>query len=153
METASPTIIQCGLQVRARLSPPAGLLVHTHTQALTSSCRRPHARGSTSATGARLSVTFAAMPPTAVRDCTRHDACGRTILGDAAKAREEARQRTDREVRIALTEVVQRAVEALGRQVSGSLLMARSPSHIHRQNHKKRIRGAPLLRPIRMVNQ
>jgi len=78
--------------------------------------------------GARLSVTFGTpMPPTAVRDALGTTHAEGPILGDAAKAREEARQRTDREVRIALTEVVQRAVEALGRQVSGSLLTGSEP--------------------------
>ena len=75
--------------------------------------------------GARLSVTFGTpVPPAAVRGAlgtTTHE----EVPGTATEA--ESRQHKDREVRIALTEVVQRAVEALGRQVSGDLLAGSGP--------------------------
>ena len=72
--------------------------------------------------GAHLSVTFGApMSPAVVRSAlsgTAKSTC-EVVPGTAAEA--EGRSK-DREVRIAVTEVVQRAVEALGRQVSGNLL-------------------------------
>jgi len=68
--------------------------------------------------GARLSVTFGTPVPSAmVRSAS-------TVTRDGAA---EEQQRKDREVRIALTDVVQRAVEALGRQVSGNLLVGPGP--------------------------
>ncbi|KAH8981220.1 acyltransferase-domain-containing protein [Lactarius hatsudake] len=69
--------------------------------------------------GARLSVTFGApVSPAAV-----HGALGTTTRSDVIpQEAAEAQEARRREVRIALTEVVQRAVEALGRQVSGDLL-------------------------------
>jgi monolysocardiolipin acyltransferase len=79
--------------------------------------------------GARLSVTFGTpVPPTAVRGALgttmREEVPGETT--EAEEDEEEARRRKDK-VRIALTEVVQRAVEALGRQVSGDLLAGPQP--------------------------
>ena len=73
--------------------------------------------------GAHLSVTFGApMSPAVVRSALSGTATStreEVVSGTAAEA--EGRSK-DREVRIAVTEVVQRAVEALGRQVSGNLL-------------------------------
>ncbi|KAI9437910.1 acyltransferase-domain-containing protein [Lactarius psammicola] len=78
--------------------------------------------------GARLSVTFGTpVPPAAVRAALDMTTREEVVPGEAAQAQEEARRRKDREVRIALTEVVQRAVEALGRQVSGDLLTGPGP--------------------------
>ncbi len=81
--------------------------------------------------GARLSVTFGTpVPPAAVRGALGTMTHEEIVPGAAAQAQaqeEKARQRKDREVRIALTEVVQRAVEALGRQVSGDLLTGSGP--------------------------
>lgn len=73
--------------------------------------------------GARLSVTFGEpLSPAAVR----------ATLGMGSRNGEEGKQRSGQavngaqagaeETRIALTELVQRAVEVLGRQVSGDLL-------------------------------
>ncbi|KAH8980638.1 hypothetical protein EDB86DRAFT_2813517, partial [Lactarius hatsudake] len=72
--------------------------------------------------GARLSVMFGtpASPPAV------HGVLGTTMRSDVVPRKEEARRREDREMRIALTEDVQRAVEALGRQVLGDLLAART---------------------------
>ena len=79
--------------------------------------------------GTRLSVTFGTpVSPAAVRGALgtmmREEVIPDTATGAAD---EKARLREDREVRIALTEVVQRAVEALGRQVSGDLLAGQGP--------------------------
>ncbi|KAH9047188.1 acyltransferase-domain-containing protein [Lactarius hengduanensis] len=74
--------------------------------------------------GARLSVTFGApVSPAAVLGALGTTTRSDVVPGEAAEAQEERR----REVRIALTEVVQRAVEALGRQVSGDLLTGSGP--------------------------
>ncbi|KAH9047185.1 hypothetical protein EDB84DRAFT_523875 [Lactarius hengduanensis] len=63
-------------------------------------------------TGARLSVTFGApVSLAAVHGATRRSG---VVPGEAAEAQEEERRREDGEVRIALTEVVQRVVEAAG---------------------------------------
>ena len=74
--------------------------------------------------GAHLSVTFGTpMSPAVVRAAlggTATSTCEEVVPGAAAEA--EVQRSRDREVRIAVTEVVQRAVEALGRQVSGNLL-------------------------------
>jgi len=74
-------------------------------------------------------VTFGTpVPPAAVRGALGTMTREEIVPGAAAEAQEEeARRRKDREVRIALTEVVQRAVEALGRQVSGDLLTGSGP--------------------------
>ncbi|KAH9053058.1 acyltransferase-domain-containing protein [Lactarius vividus] len=75
--------------------------------------------------GARLSVTFGApVPPAAVHDVLDATTRSDVVSGEVAEVQEEERQR---EVRIALTKVVQRAVEALGRQVSGDLLTGSGP--------------------------
>ncbi|KAI9439288.1 acyltransferase-domain-containing protein [Lactarius indigo] len=77
--------------------------------------------------GARLSVTFGApVPPAAVHGALGATKRSNVVPGEAAEA-QETRRREDREVRIALTGVVQRAVEALGRQVSGNLLTGPGP--------------------------
>ncbi|KAH9051590.1 acyltransferase-domain-containing protein [Lactarius deliciosus] len=69
--------------------------------------------------GARLSVTFGApVSPAAVHGPLGTETRSDVVPGEAAEGHEARR----REVRIALTEVVQRAVEVLGRQVSGDLL-------------------------------
>ncbi|KAH9036452.1 acyltransferase-domain-containing protein [Lactarius pseudohatsudake] len=74
--------------------------------------------------GARLSVTFGApVSPAAVLGALGTTTRSDVVPGEAAEAQEARR----REVRIALTEVVQRAVEALGRQVSGDLLTGSGP--------------------------
>jgi len=72
--------------------------------------------------GARLSVAFGTpVPPAMVRG-----ALGTVMRGGIVPmAAEQQQQCKDREVRIALTDVVQCAVEALGRQVSGDLLVDR----------------------------
>jgi monolysocardiolipin acyltransferase len=76
--------------------------------------------------GARLSVTFGTpVPPAAVRGVLSLTMRGEIVSGAVAEV--EARRSKDREVRIAVTEVVQRAVEALGRQVSGDLLTGPGP--------------------------
>jgi monolysocardiolipin acyltransferase len=76
--------------------------------------------------GARLSVTFGApVSPAVVRGALGTATREEVVSGAAAEA--EARRIKDREVRIAVTEVVQRAVEALGRQVSGNLLTGPGP--------------------------
>ena len=79
--------------------------------------------------GARLSVTFGApVSPAAVRGALGQMMREEVVAGTATEAvAKEARWCEDREVRIALTEVVQRAVEALGRQVSGDLLVGQGP--------------------------
>jgi monolysocardiolipin acyltransferase len=71
--------------------------------------------------GARLSVTFGTpVPPSAVRGAlgiaTREEVVSRVT------AEVDMRQSKDRAARIAITEVLQHAVEALGRQVSGDRL-------------------------------
>lgn len=73
--------------------------------------------------GARLSVTFG-MPvsPAAVYSALGTMTRDQVVPRAAAEAEVEAQRRKDRDVRIALTDVVQHAVEALGRQVSGDLL-------------------------------
>jgi monolysocardiolipin acyltransferase len=87
--------------------------------------------------GARLSVTFGApLSPAAVRAKMAsgielelepwHDGEGKQQQSRQVKVGGEV------EVRIALTELVQRAVEGLGRQVSGDLLTG-SPYHHHQQ--------------------
>jgi monolysocardiolipin acyltransferase len=76
--------------------------------------------------GARLSVTFGTpVSPAVVRGALGTATCEEVVSGAAAEA--EARRCKDKEVRIAVTEVVQRAVEALGRQVSGNLLTGPGP--------------------------
>jgi hypothetical protein len=73
--------------------------------------------------GAHLSVTFGTpVPPEVVRG-----ALGTVTRDEVVPGAAEEQQRKDREVRIALTDVVQRAVEALGRQVSGDLLVGPGP--------------------------
>ena len=74
--------------------------------------------------GVRLSVTFGTpVPPEVVRGALGTVTRDEVVPGEA----EQGQQRKDREVRIALTDVVQRAVEALGRQVSGDLLVDPGP--------------------------
>ena len=79
--------------------------------------------------GSRLSVTFGTpVSPAAVRGALGTMTREEVVPGTATEAADKkARLREDREVRIALTEVVQRAVEALGRQVSGDLLAGQGP--------------------------
>ena len=77
--------------------------------------------------GVHLSVTFGPpVPPAAVLGAlgttTREE-----VPGTATEEEAEARRCGDREVRIALTDVVQRAVESLGRQVSGDQLAGPGP--------------------------
>ena len=87
--------------------------------------------------GARLCVTFGTpVPPAAVR-CVLGTTMREEVPGAATEAEEEeeARRRKDK-VHITLTEVVQRAVEALGRQVSGDLLAGPQPSPLQKRTHK-----------------
>ena len=73
--------------------------------------------------GARLSVTFGTpVSPAAVYSALGTMTRDQVVPRAAAEAEVEAQRRKDRDVRIALTDVVQHAVEALGRQVSGDLL-------------------------------
>ena len=70
-------------------------------------------------------MTFGApVPPQVVRGALGAVTQDEVVLG---AAEQQQQQRKDREVRIALTDVVQRAVEALGRQVSGDLLVGPGP--------------------------
>jgi len=77
--------------------------------------------------GARLSVTFGApLPAAAVRATLGigQSACGPLHDWDRKKRDRQVEVEAGAEVetRIAVTELVQRAVEVLGRQVSGDLL-------------------------------
>jgi monolysocardiolipin acyltransferase len=79
--------------------------------------------------GARLSVSFGApLPHATVRAALGTCAGGRWAQhrhrGEEVPTREA---QAETEVRIALTELVQRAVEALGRQVSGDMLTGLPP--------------------------
>ena len=91
--------------------------------------------------GARLSVTFGApLSPEAVRATMVsgmgldfgpwRDGEGKLQQGGQVKPKVDVE--AESAVRIALTEQVQRAVEGLGRQVSGDLLTG-SPYHDHQQ--------------------
>ncbi|KAF8260052.1 hypothetical protein EI94DRAFT_1612614 [Lactarius quietus] len=92
--------------------------------------------------GARLSVTFGTpIPPVAVLGVL--GTTTRNGVGSGEAVVTEIGRRKDREVRIALTEVVQRAVETLGRQVSGDLLTGRGsglhpplPPHHYARRHE-----------------
>ena len=87
--------------------------------------------------GARLSVTFGApLSPAAVRakmvsGIELELGLWRDVEGKQQQSR-QVKVDGEVEVRIALTELVQRAVEGLGRQVSGDVLTG-SPYHHHQQ--------------------
>ncbi|KAI0300647.1 acyltransferase-domain-containing protein [Multifurca ochricompacta] len=75
--------------------------------------------------GVKLSVTFGApLPPEVLRGAASalgtRSSC--TLQGEEVEVGKEKENNQNREVRIVLTEIVQRTVEALGRQVSGDLL-------------------------------
>jgi monolysocardiolipin acyltransferase len=79
--------------------------------------------------GTRLSVTFGApLPTAAVRATLGMDQCmhvrglWRDNDGDGKQQSTQVKRDGEVEARIALTELMQRAVEGLGRQVSGDLL-------------------------------
>ncbi len=89
--------------------------------------------------GARLSVTFGApLSPAVVRATISEElvsALGMTLWHDDGDGREQRSRRVNVDaeaevkVRIALTELMQRAVEVLGRQVSGDLLTGSPDQH------------------------
>jgi monolysocardiolipin acyltransferase len=96
--------------------------------------------------GARLSVTFGPpLSPEAVRAATMASGTGLGLgLGEPWRDGEsrrvtekaEAEEEAEVKVRVALTELVQRAVEGLGRQVSGDLLDGSPPDH-HRDHQQR----------------
>jgi len=97
--------------------------------------------------GARLSVTFGApLSPAVVRAAVSEEsasASGMALWRDDdrdGRAQWSGHVKVDAEaevkVRIALTELMQRAVEVLGRQVSGDLLTG-SPDHHHNDNRHR----------------
>ena len=94
--------------------------------------------------GARLSVTFGAPLTSAAVRATMasrmrlelgpwRDGNGTLQQGGQAKVAADAETEMEVEVRIALTELVQRAVEDLGRQVSGDSLAGSPYHHRHQQ--------------------
>lgn len=89
--------------------------------------------------GARLSVTFGAPLSPAAVHATMAPGMGSWRDGEGMQQQQSGQVRVEMEagaaeVRIALTKLVQRAVEDLGRQVSGDLLTGPPPHH-----HEQRI--------------
>jgi len=81
--------------------------------------------------GASLSVTFGAPLPEASLRATLGMGMGSSVGEEGEGKHQEGYVKREVETRIAVTELVQRAVEVLGREVSGDLLTG--PPYQHQQ--------------------